>query len=121
MTKADLYRLIDELPESEQETAFRILTCLKDEKERVKAHDLAEELDDPFLAFLAAAPIDDEPETPEEAEAIREAIQESERGEGIPWEEAKRRLAELPCGTWRGCRNPIVTVSKPPSNAWHGT
>ena len=96
MTKADLYRLIDDLPESEQETAFRILKCLQDEKRSGMAKAMVEELEDPFLWALAEAPIDDEPETPEEAEAVRLAKEASARGEVVSWEEAKRLLDDVP-------------------------
>ena len=92
MTKADLHQLIDELPATREETAFRILQCLRDEARTPLMEALEEDPDDPFLRALAAAPIDDEPETPEEAEAVRVAEEELARGEGIPWEEAKKRL-----------------------------
>lgn len=96
MTKADLHRLIDELPESEQETAFRILGCLKDERRSGLARAFAEEIEDPFLCALAAAPLDDEPEAPEEAEAVREGEEAIARGDVIPWGEAKQRLRDMP-------------------------
>ena len=41
---------------------------------------MAEDPEDPFLRALAAAPLDDEPETAEEAEAVRLAIEEADRG-----------------------------------------
>ena len=96
MTKADLHRLIDDLPESEQEIAFRILKCLNDEKRSGMAKAMVEELEDPFLCALAEAPIDDEPETPEEAEAVREGEEAIARGDILSWDEVKRRLRELP-------------------------
>jgi len=96
MSKEDLHRLVDELPASTEETALRILRCLRDESQSDLAAALAEDPEDPFLRALAAAPEDDEPETPEEAEAVRVAIEESDRGESIPWEEVKRRLADMP-------------------------
>lgn len=92
MTREDLHRLVDELPESNQETAFRILECLRGEKRDQLVEALAESPTDPFLQALAAAPIDDEPETPEEAAAVQEAVDASARGEVVSWEEAKRRL-----------------------------
>ena len=91
MTKADLHCLIDELPPTREEAACGVLKCLRDEKRSPLAEALSEDPEDPVLRALAAAPEDDEPETPEEAEAVHEAIQESQRGEGIPWEEAKRK------------------------------
>jgi hypothetical protein len=41
---------------------------------------------------LLTAPWDDEPETEEERAAVAEARRELEEGEGIPHEEAMRRL-----------------------------
>ena len=84
MTKADLHQLVDALPESEQETAFRILKCLTDEKK------------DPFLQALAAAEEDDEPFTLEDQEAIRLSLEAADRGEIISWEESTARLRDLP-------------------------
>ena len=84
MTKSDLYCLIDDLPEGKEEAAYRVLKCLREEKE------------DPFLLAMAIAPDDDEPFTAEEQEAVREAEQAIAQGDVIPWEEAKRRLAEMP-------------------------
>jgi hypothetical protein len=49
MTRVDLHRLVDELPEESVDAAV-VLTCAKD----------------PVLAALQAAPFDDEPETEEE-------------------------------------------------------
>lgn len=92
VTREDLHRLVDELPESNRETAFRILECLRGEKRGQLVEALAESPTDPFLQALTAAPIDDEPETPEEAAAVQEAVNASARGEVVSWEEAKRRL-----------------------------
>ena len=80
MTKADLHKLVDTLPESEQETAFRILKCLNDEKK------------DPFLLAMALAPEDDEPFTPEEQEAVRLAEEDVLHGRVVSHEEARRLL-----------------------------
>lgn len=92
MTKADLHRLVDELPEGREETAFRILQCLGEETPSELAEALAEDPHDPFLRALAAAPEDDEPETPEEAEAVREALEASARDEVYLLEDVKRDL-----------------------------
>lgn len=96
VTKADLHRLIDDLPESEQETAYQILKCLKDEKRSGMARALAQELEDPLLCALADAPIDDEPETPDEAEAVREGEEDIRAGRLVSHEEARRRLLGPP-------------------------
>lgn len=81
--KEDIYRVVDEIPEAELSTALRYLEQLRDEQ-----------TDDPVLRMLMEAPLDDEPETPEEAEAVAEAWQEYQRGETSSWEEVKKRLAE---------------------------
>ncbi len=41
---------------------------------------------------LAEAPIDDEPETPEEAAAVQEAREALARGDVVSWDEVKRRF-----------------------------
>lgn len=82
--KEELYQLIEKLPESELATARRFLEYLCTVSQ------------DPVARALQQAPIDDEPVTPEEAEAIREALREVERGETIPHEEVLRRLGHEP-------------------------
>ncbi|MBO0707425.1 MAG: hypothetical protein J2P44_03605 [Candidatus Dormibacteraeota bacterium] len=77
MTRADLHKLVDALPDSAVEVATRLL-------ERAAA-----DLD---LADLLAAPWDDEPVTEEEMTAHRAGLEAIERGEGVEWDEAKRRL-----------------------------
>jgi hypothetical protein len=79
ITRDDLHKLIDRLPESELESARRVLEYLD------------ERASDPLLRALAEAPEDDEEETPEEAAAVEEARQEVARGEGIPWEQIRNR------------------------------
>jgi hypothetical protein len=65
MTRADLHRLVDELPDESVDAAVVLLTRAKD----------------PVLAALqAAAPFDDEPETEEEQRAVAEAQADRERG-----------------------------------------
>ncbi len=72
VTKEELHRLVDELPESEHATAQRVLVGL-----RVLAAVGP-------LYTAETAPIDDEPETEEERAAVAEAKAELARGEGIP-------------------------------------
>ena len=67
-SKQTLYRLIDELPEAALPEVERYLESV---------------LDDPVLRAILAAPIDDEPETDEERDAVREARAEAARGELI--------------------------------------
>lgn len=78
--KEELHRLVDKLPESELPTARRFLRYL---------NDMAT---DPLLRTLANAPIDDEPETPEEAAAVERAKEDMAAGRVTPLEEARRRL-----------------------------
>ncbi|MCI0438400.1 MAG: hypothetical protein L0177_04635 [Chloroflexi bacterium] len=79
-TKEELHRLVDELPDSELQTAMRFLEYLRDT------------VGDPFLKALAAAPEDDEPDSPDEKEGAEEAWQEYLRGEAQPWEEVRKEL-----------------------------
>jgi hypothetical protein len=69
MTRADLHRLVDELPDESVNAAVVLLTRAKD----------------PVLATLQAAPFDDEPETGEERSAVAEARADRKRGiEPVP-------------------------------------
>jgi hypothetical protein len=71
MTRADLHRLVDELPDESVDAAVVLLTRAKD----------------PVLAALEAAPFDDELETEEERRAVAEAHAERKRGiEPVPLE-----------------------------------
>jgi hypothetical protein len=82
MTRADLYRLIDELPESELHAAARFLEFLR-------------EAGDPLLRVLEAAPEDDEPLTPEDEAAIEEAWADVRAGRVISDDELGRRLGSV--------------------------
>lgn len=75
--KQELHALVDALPESEVETARRVLEGL-----RATASAPSYTLDN--------APEDDEPETEEERAAVAEALAEMRAGKGIPHEEVKR-------------------------------
>ena len=66
-TKEDLYRLVDELPESEINAARRYLEYLRN-------------LGDPVLRALKEAPEDDEPETEEERAAVAQAYEDLAAG-----------------------------------------
>lgn len=79
-TKERLHNLIDELPERELHAAERFLEYLRDAGY------------DPFLRAVAKAPQDDELETPEEAEAVREAKDEIAARQVLPHDEVRRRL-----------------------------
>jgi hypothetical protein len=76
-TKERLHRLVDEL--SEQEAAATLLVVQR-------------RRDDPMLHALAAAPLDDEPSSPEEDRSAREALAGYWRGEAIDADTLKREL-----------------------------
>ena len=82
-TKDALHRIIDELSESELETAWRLLEPLRAG-------------DDPVLRAVLNAPEDEEPLTADEIAAIEEAKERVRRGEYITWDELKKELADLP-------------------------
>ena len=72
-TKEALHRLIDELPEDQAE---RLLDGILD----------------PVLLARALAPIDDEPETADEAVAVAEGLADLERGDILTTEQLRREL-----------------------------
>jgi hypothetical protein len=72
MTKTELHRLVDELPDESLPAAAILLRRAQD----------------PVAARLDAAPFDDEELSEEDLRAIRDA-----RGEpGVPWSEAEAEL-----------------------------
>ena len=79
-TKQDLHRLVDELPESAIARVAQLLEHLRAEE------------DDPLLRAFMEASEDDEPETEEERAGVEEAKAEIARGDGMPWETARRQL-----------------------------
>jgi hypothetical protein len=76
-TKESLHRLVDELPDVALPEAERYLAALRD---------------DPLALLLLTAPVDDEPETDEEREAVQEAREAAERGEIIADADLDREL-----------------------------
>lgn len=84
VTREELHRIVDELPEQELSAAGRFLQYL---------YNLGS---DPVLKALLEAPWDDEPETPEEMAAVHEARQQLARGEVLSDEEVWRRLGHEP-------------------------
>ena len=76
----ELHELIDALPESELPVARRFLRSLQDAN------------GDSLDRFLAAAPEDDEPSTPEQDRAAAEARDAHRRGERISGEDLKREI-----------------------------
>ena len=77
--KDDLHRLVDELPEEELHGAKRYLEYLRN-------------MGDPVLRALREAPIDDEPETPEERAAVLEAYKDLAEGRVVSFDEIKREF-----------------------------
>ena len=77
-TRADLHRLVDELPDDALDSAERLLRRATD----------------PMIRVLDAAPPDDEPFTDEERAEVDEARRRLDRGEGIPLEQLMAELDE---------------------------
>jgi hypothetical protein len=78
-TRERIHQLVDELPETELEEVAQLL------ERRRPANSL--------LRALAAAPPDDEPESPEEAEAIGQAHADVAARRVVSHEEVIRRLS----------------------------
>jgi len=78
--REELHRLVDLLPDAQEERARRLLRAL------------IEKTGDPFLIALATAPDDDEPSTPAEDASADEAWRAYQRGEGRPWQDVRREL-----------------------------
>jgi hypothetical protein len=75
--KERLHRVIDELTDAEAEAALRRIDALRS---------------DPLVRFLDAAPVDDEPVTPDEEAAVAEADAARAAGEpSVSFDEIKRR------------------------------
>lgn len=74
-SRSKLHDLIESLPSEDLPTALRILETLRSGP-----------------VPLSDVPIDDEPETEEEREAVAEARREIEEGKGIPHDEVMQRL-----------------------------
>lgn len=72
-TKEALHRPIDELPDDQAERLLRGIV-------------------DPVLQARVMAPIDDEPETPEEVAAVAEGIADLERGDVLTTVQLRREL-----------------------------
>lgn len=74
--KEKLRQAVEELSEAEAEEALEILVRRGEDTEP-----------DPMIAFLDNAPIDDEPETPEEREALAEGYEALRRGDTVSLDE----------------------------------
>ncbi|MBI4504563.1 MAG: hypothetical protein HY691_03430 [Chloroflexi bacterium] len=77
--RADLRRLVDQLPEGELHAARRFLEYLRCAGA-------------PVLRAFTEAPLDDEPETEEERAAVEEARRDFAAGRVVTHEEVKRRV-----------------------------
>jgi len=77
VTRAELHRIVDDLPEASVDVAGALLRRAADE---------------PEVARLLAARLDDEPYTEEERAEDARALAAIEHGEGVDWQEAKARL-----------------------------
>ena len=77
-TKEALHRLIEELPDDTLPGVERYLAAVRD---------------DPMMRILMAAPLDDEPTSPEDVDA-RAAIERYRRGDFLTADDAKARLLE---------------------------
>ena len=73
MTRADLRKLVDEVPDARVESVSVVLRRV---------------IDDPEVVRLLGIPWDDEPITEEKEVAVREAMKEPP----IPWERVRREL-----------------------------
>jgi hypothetical protein len=76
-TKERLHQVVDELSDEEAEAMLRRVEALRT---------------DPFVRYLDAAPVDDEPVTPDEEAVVAEV--EADRAAGlptIPFDEIKRK------------------------------
>ena len=81
MTARDqIHRLLDALPDDDLEVVGRMLSGL------------SAPLADPVTSALARAPIDDEPVTPSDAEAIAEGERDVEEGRVVSASELRARL-----------------------------
>ena len=77
----ELHRLVDALPVDALEVAGRLLSVLS-----------AQRLGDPVTSALAKAPMDDEPVTPGDAEAIAEGERDVAEGHVVSAAELRVRL-----------------------------
>jgi hypothetical protein len=79
VSRADLQRLIEELPDAELAADRCYLEYLRD-------------MGDPLLRALISAPTDTEPTSRADDAAADEAWQKYKRGEGRPWEKVRKEI-----------------------------
>lgn len=80
-TKERIHQLVEDLHESELETAKRVLEALS-----------ALSLSNPVVEALANAPVDDESVSDEEAQAIEEGERDIEAGQVVSVDQVRTRL-----------------------------
>lgn len=80
MGREELHRLVDELPEDEVKVALRYLEFIR------------ERAADPLRWALEHAPLDDEPETEEERQAVKEGKADIRAGRTMTSDEVRREL-----------------------------
>lgn len=80
--KDEIKRLVDEIPDSELQAARRFLEFLRHQSRSALAW------------ALEAAPIDDEPYTDDEKEAVAEAREEVKAGRIVLHDEIRRELGQ---------------------------
>ena len=83
ITREDLHKLVDRLPECEWEVSYWVLLA------HLKQHD-------PLLWRLMTAPEDDEEETEEERLAVEEGREDIRAGRVFTQEEVEEYLRNLP-------------------------
>jgi hypothetical protein len=77
-----------------KERLHQVIEKMTNEEAEATLRQIEARRTDPFLRFLEAAPLDDEPESPEEQAAVAEV--EADRAAGtptVPFEDIKRKYA----------------------------
>lgn len=90
--RAELVRLIMKLSDGQLDEAKKLLKGLTGPHANKPSGEKAGRNESPFLRALRQAPVDDEPETSEEAKAVQLAKDEMARGEVVSHIEAWRQL-----------------------------
>lgn len=83
-TRADLHSIVDDLPETELDTARAYLEKLR--------KDVAQ--DDPVKAFLLSAPLDDEPYTDDQRRAVEASRARDRNDRPISWAQLEQTLGD---------------------------
>lgn len=81
MTKEELHRLIEDLPEKDLQGIGQVLALLAEKQRQARIDKM-----------LAEAPIDDEPWTEEDEAAYKAGKEDVAAGRTIPWEQLQKEL-----------------------------